>query len=41
MNHLRPDELDAEAVCGQGQAVLWLLTFPLALVRHAWRRLWA
>ena len=40
MNHLRPDELDSP-VCTQGQAVLWLLLLPLALVRHAWRRLWA
>ena len=39
MNHLRPTELDGD--CTQGQAVLWLLLLPLALARHAWRRLCA
>lgn len=34
-------ELDGGPDCTQGQAVLWLLLLPLALVRHAWRRLWA
>ena len=41
MNHLRPDELDLDGPeCGMGDAVLWLLTLPLAVVRHAWRLAW-